>query len=80
MSFVTCTTTGSRTFQSNLVKKRATFDLDCQDVSLTNLGNATYGANGCGKRKTYIVICDGGIARTDLCNAVDDTGSIRTSQ
>jgi hypothetical protein len=65
-----CITTS---FQKGLVESRARFDLDCQQVDVAELGNDTFGARGCGKRSTYIVVCTGGSARTDLCDAVADT-------
>ena len=67
-----CTTIHSPEFRNDLVKKRATFDLDCADVNIYSLGNSTYGAKGCGKQKTYILVC-GGVLRTDSCNAIEDT-------
>jgi hypothetical protein len=42
-----------------------------------HLGNDTFGARGCGQWSTYIVICTGSSARTDLCNAVADTPQAR---
>lgn len=65
-----CITTS---FQKGLVESRAKFDLDCREVSVQELGNSTFGALGCGRRTAYIVVCTGGAARTDLCNAVADT-------
>lgn len=69
-----CITTS---FQKGLVESRAKFDLDCEQIDVAELGNDTFGARGCGRRSTYIVICTGGSARTDLCNAVADTPQAR---
>lgn len=68
-----CITTS---FQMGLVESRAKFDLDCKDVAVSELGNDTFGARGCGQRATYVVVCTGGSARTDLCNAVSDTAPV----
>lgn len=64
-----CITTA---FQGDLVSARAKFDLECPRVAVVHLGNDTFGARGCGKRATYVVQCDGGAGRTDLCNARPD--------
>lgn len=57
-------------FKRDLVESRARFDLACQGVSVAPLGSDTFGASGCGQKSTYIVVCDGGAARRDLCNAM----------
>jgi hypothetical protein len=41
--------------------RRAAFDLDCPEPSLkqTQLGEGTYGVSGCGRRATYVSMCNG---------------------
>jgi hypothetical protein len=51
-----CATTGSK---QEIVGNRAAFDLQCDagKLSVTDLGNESYGVVGCGKRASYVVTC-----------------------
>lgn len=73
---VGCITTS---FKMGLVKSRAQFELECDPVQVSQLANDTFGARGCGKRATYVIVCSGGAARTDLCNAISDTARVQPS-
>ena len=65
---VTLATTGSTTgcggsASSNsieAVRQRAAFDLDCdQQIVVREIGHETYGATACGRRASYVTICNG---------------------
>lgn len=53
-----CATAHSR---AELVRKRAVFDLSCQEqLNIVDLGNGKmFGVTGCGKRASYAVLCTG---------------------
>jgi hypothetical protein len=52
------------------VTERAAFDLDCAQEKLktTEVGHATYGVIGCGRRAAYVII--GACDRRGNCQAV----------
>lgn len=50
--------TGCAATMKSSVLDRAAFDLDCpkDKISLVEIGNRTYGAKGCDKRESYILV------------------------
>lgn len=56
LAFVSC---ASSTQKKELIIKRASFDFECkkEEIVLTELGNESYGAMGCGKKGVYLVVC-----------------------
>lgn len=66
----------STSTMKNQVSKRAAFDLNCkQKISIIELGEKAFGAQGCGKRASYIMRgpCDG----IGMCQAVMNSDSKR---
>ena len=47
--------------QAEAVMQRAAFDLECETGTLhvTELGSNVFGAEGCGRRASYVVVCPG---------------------
>ena len=48
--------------QAEELRVRAAYDMKCSnrdDIRVTDLGNDTYDAAGCGKRATYAWVCRG---------------------
>ena len=62
---------GKRVVPEDEVLRRAPFDLDCkrEEISITKLGGNTYGATGCGKKASYVVICRGGMECDVILNS-----------
>jgi hypothetical protein len=65
--------------QSDLVVRRATFDLQCpdKDLQVSSLGQNTFGVVGCGRRATYVVDCKKDYI--DSCTAVMNTAEKPTT-
>lgn len=59
---------------TRLVRKQAAFDLQCIDkeVVLTELGQDTWGAAGCGKQASYIIV-PAGCSTNQSCRVVQNT-------
>ncbi len=53
------------------VLRRAPFDLECarENIQITKLGANTFGAVGCGKKASYVVICKGGMECDVILNS-----------
>ena len=48
--------------QAEDLRVRASYDMQCsdqRDIKVTDVGNDTYDASGCGKRATYHWVCKG---------------------
>ena len=59
---------------TRIVRKQASFDLQCSDkeVGLTELGQDTWGAAGCGKQASYIIL-PAGCSTDQSCRVVQNT-------
>lgn len=59
--------------QSESVMRRAEFDLECENGTLhvTELGANVFGAEGCGRRASYVVVCSGVLSST--CTPILDS-------
>jgi hypothetical protein len=61
---------------NDAVKRRATFDLNCpaQKLTITEIGNRTYGVRGCDKQATYVTTgeCSTASSCTALLNSPKD--------
>ena len=64
-----CATTAA---QMDLVRNRATFDLDCpkEKLEVVDLGNQAYGVRGCEKRASYLVVDCAPHQNADSCRVV----------
>ena len=63
--------------------RRAAFDLDCPQSALqtTQLGGETYGVKGCGRRATYVSMCNGQPGHYDTkCQWVMNTDTQRPAE
>jgi hypothetical protein len=62
---------GKRVNMEDEVLRRAPFDLECkrEEITVTKLGANTFGATGCGKKASYVVICKGGMECDVILNS-----------
>lgn len=58
---VGCVTTPNVPERPNELERRAAFDMNCpwNQLSWTEITQATWGAAGCGRRATYVRACSG---------------------
>jgi hypothetical protein len=62
---------GKRVNMEEEVLRRAPFDLEYkrEEIVVTKLGANTFGATGCGKKASYVVICKGGMECDVILNS-----------
>lgn len=62
---------GKRINMEDEVLRRAPFDLECkrEEIKITKLGANTFGATGCKKKASYVVICKGGMECDVILNS-----------
>ena len=81
LSFCACGPTVSG--QREAVLKRAKFDLECERVDVSELGDRTFGATGCGRRATYITegSCGNPMQGGGQCTAImnSDSENVKSS-
>jgi hypothetical protein len=56
--------------QMAAVKKQASFDLECKDVEVQELGSDNFGATGCGRRASYVTKGQCGDFGVESCTVV----------
>jgi len=59
--------------QKEAVVQRARFDLSCQDLNVQELGDRTFGVEGCEKRATYVTKGQCGNGGVTECTAIMNT-------
>lgn len=52
------------------VTNRAKFDMQCDSVAVSEIGDNTFGARGCGRQATYVTEGNCGAALPARCTAV----------
>jgi hypothetical protein len=52
------------------VKRQAKFDLQCDQLEVQQLGDASFGVIGCGRRASYITEGNCGNQGVDYCQAI----------
>lgn len=85
LSVAGCATTGatSRLSQEDRqLMKRAAFDLDCAEpMHITRIDAKTRGVRGCGRRATYVQLCDApGISFAVHCAWLMNGGNVSAVQ
>lgn len=73
-----CATPAAR---ANLVRQRASFDLNCPEpITIFDLGNGNaFGASGCGRRASYVVSCKD-YSNKSTCTAIMNSDEKTTAQ